>query len=327
MEPALDDPIDRRVRAARPPQADVDPAACDVDLLARLHALEGRPSRGRRLALAASAVLAAAVAAAVVLAGGSPGGVGSARAEMARTLRWFQPPPGTILHTRSAMTTPSGTSVQEEWQSVDHPESERRIEGAAETAPGELYDRVRDTIYLEVAPSRAAQKAAIRRAIAAKLRSARSGADADRLRADEQRLLDGVDRGRQPGARAQESVQAGDVVVAQVRKLLDEGNASVGEQTTHDGTAAIPITARPDSAVARWTLWTAAGDGRPLELDVDRGPVRLGAAERTRWTVYEIVPDDDAEGLLTLVGAHPDARVVRDADAYAAAERRLFPRG
>lgn len=90
-----------------------------------------------------------------------------------------------------------------------------------------------------------------------------------------------------------------------------------------------PITLRtgpPGAGEPPWTLWTAAADGRPLELRVDSGPgTRI--EETTRWTVYEVVLGDDADALLTLKGAHPDAKVVRNPDAYEAAMSRLYPKG
>jgi hypothetical protein len=45
-----------------------------------------------------------------------------------------------------------------------------------------------------------------------------------------------------------------------------------------------------------------------------------------RAVAYAVLRDADADRLLTLTGAHPSARVVRDAALTAAVERRLMPR-
>jgi hypothetical protein len=114
-------------------------------------------------------------------------------------------------------------------------------------------------------------------------------------------------------------------MAAQIRKLLGQGKAELGPETTHAGITALPITFWPNGTgpeSPRWTLWTVADDGRPLELRIDNGP-GTDPLQTTRWTVYELV--DSAP--LTLTGAHPGARIVRDPDAYEAATARLYPNG
>jgi hypothetical protein len=76
----------------------------------------------------------------------------------------------------------------------------------------------------------------------------------------------------------------------------------------------------------RWTVWTAASDGRPLELRIDSG-AGTNAVEVTRWSTYEALSGNRADALLTLTAAHPGARVVRDRSAYEAATERLYPNG
>jgi hypothetical protein len=51
----------------------------------------------------------------------------------------------------------------------------------------------------------------------------------------------------------------------------------------------------------------------------------LYRATYPRVTAYEVLRDSGANRLLTLTGAHPSARVVRDAAQTAAAEKRLMP--
>jgi hypothetical protein len=113
--------------------------------------------------------------------------------------------------------------------------------------------------------------------------------------------------------------------VNEIRRLLRTGAARVGGETVHDGVDAFPITVSPGGA--RWTMWARADDGRPLELRVDGRVPDAPGLETVRWPVYEVVPGDRAQRLLTIAGAHPGAKRVRDASAYAAAERRLFPHG
>jgi hypothetical protein len=88
----------------------------------------------------------------------------------------------------------------------------------------------------------------------------------------------------------------------------------------HHGTDAWNISLKPDRGRPVWTLWVSAADGRPLELadPSDGGQV-------VRWTTYEVLRDADADAVLTLAGAHPDAHVSDDPDAAHAAEERIFP--
>jgi hypothetical protein len=326
-----DDVIERRLRAAKPPlTAEADPNRLYADVLRRV-ARPPAPRRRRRLALPATVLAVAAVAALVALAG--PSGLGSpagARAAIARSLHWFDPPAGTVLHIRSDMTSrrpgaAATTLTQESWQSVDHPERARRAEQGVETdATGALYDPATDTIYAYVAPSTATVRRRLTAAIAAKIRAARAaGADPAiirQLRRDRDRELRRIAAGAEPPTSPGEN-PIGDALVAQMRRLLQAGDARVGEETTHDGVPAFPITFSPGGA--RWTMWTRAEDGRPLELRIDGGGV--DGLETVRWPAYEVLPDGRAA--LTIADAHPGARLIRDAGAYAAAQRRLFPHG
>jgi hypothetical protein len=339
-----DDVIERRLRTAKPPQAaaERDPGRAYAELWPRIVASPApRPAgrRPRRLALPAALACIVAVAAVVVAAGPSglrsPAGAGAA---ISRSLHWFDPPAGTVLHVRSDMTSrrpaaPATTLTQESWQSVDHPGEERRVEPGVETdAAGDLYDAATNTIYAYVAPSAAVLERRVNAAIGAKIRGARaSGADPaviEQLRRDRAAALRKIAAGQPLSEPDQAHPPVGDALVGQMRHLLLAGDAQVGEETTHDGVAAFPITVRYGQA--RWTMWTRADDGKPLELRIEgHGPVQLGpeGLETVRWPAYEVLPADRADGLLSVAGAHPDARVIRDAGAYAAAERRLFPHG
>jgi hypothetical protein len=327
-----DDVIERRLRAAGPPEAD---AGVDLELLRRVMAQPDPPAPSRRRGRVALPVAAVAVvAAAVAFVGAGPsklGGPTGARAAMARSLHWFDPPAGTILHVRSEMTSRgAGTLTQESWQSVDHPAQGRRAEPGVETdATGALYDVAANTIYAWVPPPKATIRQRIETAIAAKIKAARAaGAGPEviaRLRRDRRTILRGLVVKRRPAAPTGPETKAGDALVNQMRGLLRSGEATVGEETVHDGVAAFPITFSPGSA--RWTMWARADDGRPLELRIDgTDPVAPGL-ETVRWPVYEVASGDQADRLLTVAGAHPDARVVRSAQAWQDALQRLYPHG
>lgn len=62
---------------------------------------------------------------------------------------------------------------------------------------------------------------------------------------------------------------------------------------------------------------------RPL---VDDGP-GTRAIETTTWHAYELLSSSGAGDLVTLRGAHPGARVVRDPGAFDAAMARLYRKG
>jgi hypothetical protein len=338
-----DDVIERRLRAAKPARAvvDLDPARAYGELRPRIiQPPTARPAgrrRTRRLALPAAVTTVAAIAAVVVASGlGSPEGAGAA---ISRSLHWFDPPAGSVLHVRSEMTSrrpgaPATTLTQESWQSVDQPDQERRVEPGVETdATGDLYDPASNTIYAYVPPSGETLERRAGAAIDAKIRSAQaSGADPaiiTQLRRDRKTILGRIAAGQTLSERRAAETPVGDVLVNQMRHLLQTRDAQVGDETTHDGVAAFPITMFPPGG-ARWTMWTRADDGKPLELRIDgSGPIQVGpeGLETVHWPAYDVVPGDQADHLLTVAGAHPDARVVRDAGAYADAQRRLFPHG
>jgi hypothetical protein len=238
-------------------------------------------------------------AAAVVALGGGLGDAGGPTPAFAvtQTLRWLDPPPGTILHVRSVETQGTQTTTREFWQSADHPGSEReRTEGAHtfETSGDGLYDPATDTIYDAPAtpPGGAAAKA--------KTATAATG---------------------KPGVDAR---PPGDPIVAKVRTLLQEGRMAVTGREVHDGTEAWAVSLKPGVGRPVWTLWVSAADGKPLELR-DPGRDASEQPDVIRWPTYEALPNSDADRLLTLTGAHPSAHVVHDAAQTAAAEQRLMP--
>lgn len=338
MEHPVNDPVHDRLRAARPNEAAVPDTAFDRELLERLmaqpmphrHQAASRRLSPRRAVLAVAAVTAAAIA----LAGGPGfiGGPSAAPAAVTEAMRWFDPPAGTILHFRSELTsvTPEGGTrevVQELWQSADDPARLRKIERAdgvvAESVGGDLYDRERQTIYVEV-PARPGE---LSRALRHKAAAAQDeGADPEQVRRFRARASE-IEAGKPVEADA--AVDVGDPSVAEVRRLLARDAATVRGQEDHNGVRAWAITLQAGPAgegAPQWTLWTAVADGRPLGLRIDSGP-DTRVMQTVRWTDYEILPGDRAERLLTLTGAHPEAKAVRDPDRLRAARARLYPRG
>jgi hypothetical protein len=232
---------------------------------------------------------------AVTLFADAPKDLGPAPAfAVQQALRWLDPPAGTVLHSRAIVTQAGGSRTMEVWQSAEDPENQRiRFEenGVAYEIAGPegtaFYDPETDTIY-EAGP---------RPEGSASAKAPQEGRSKDR------------------------TMPFGDPVVAKVRTLLAEGRMQVTGPKTHDGVRAWEISLPPDAGRPVWALWVSAADGKPLEL---RDPGREGR-QVVRWSSYEVVPESEAKDQLTLASAHPSARVVRDPDEVAAAERRLIP--
>lgn len=300
MEPAVSDDLQARLRAARPRAGHVDDDAFDAELLTRLRT---QPIDRRRAVPRAVAVPVAAgvtlTATAVIMLGGGPGDVGGPPSASAVTqaLRWLNPRPGTVLHVRSVETSGSRTTTRELWQSADDPGSGRQVTTGPrsfETSGDAFYDPATDTIYDPPAPS---------------------------LKGDEASEGKATTGGAKPGDPA---MPAGDPIVAKARSLLQEGRMAVTGRESHNGTDAWAISLKPDAGRPVWTLWVSAADGKPLELR-DPGRDASEPPQVVRWPTYEVLPASGAQRLLTLTGAHPSARVVRDPAQVAAAERRLIP--
>jgi hypothetical protein len=337
----MTDELERRLRTARPPAARVDEDAVDEELLAHLRgqpiAARTRPTVRRAIVLAVAAGVTL-TATAVLMLGGAPNEVGgpSSASAVTQALHWLDPPPGTILHARSVETTGSHTTTREFWQSSDDPSSTRlQVEGehGFESTGEALYDPATDTIY---------DPPGWRYDVADLAENPREGdlAKPDRdfvkPQGDDGEVERGVKRGEEevgmpvPGkpadgavpASADGAMPAGDPIVAKVRSLLSDGRMVVTGREVHNGTDAWAISLKADAGEAAWTLWVSAADGRPLELR-DPGSDASAQPQLIRWSTYEVLPDSDADELLTLTGAHPSARVVRDVAQTAAAVQRL----
>jgi hypothetical protein len=275
--------LERRLRAAAPR---IDEAAFDPTLLARVREqpVAGR-SRPRTIAIpvAAGATL---TATAVVMLAGGPADVGgpSPASAVTQALRWLDPPAGTVLHARSIERQGGRTVTREWWQSADDPGLHReRFTGAR------AYETSGDALYDPAT------------------NTIYEGEDVE----TESRLP--------PEAAA---LPAADPIIVKVRILLERGHMTVTGRVRHDGADAWEIALRPGQGRPVWKLWVSAADGRPLELS-DPGRDAGEPAQEIRWPAYEVLPDAQARGLLTLRGAHPTAHVTREAAQTQAAQRRL----
>jgi hypothetical protein len=134
----------------------------------------------------------------------------------------------------------------------------------------------------------------------------------------------GAERLRQQLARERQRETSGSALPEEFRSdilaLLDSGQVQVVGHVTVDGRDAIRLESLDgkeiyvvDAATYAPVEWTTTGDGGSVTL-------RFGAYE-------ELPADSESMALLDLEAQHPDAKVVRDPEAYIAAEARLYPHG
>jgi hypothetical protein len=360
----MTDDLDRRLRAARPAPADVDPDAVDEDLLTRLKALpvDGRRRVPRTIVVPVAVGATAAATAVVMLAGpGDVGGPSSASA-LTQTLRWLSPPAGTVLHARSVETEGGQTTVHEFWQSADHPQRQReRIEGARtfELAGDTIYDPATNMIY--TGPKAADGKplatgdgpAADKRRAADIARSADDAAKTAKIAEDKaagKTDLPPVDANK---ALAKQAAAAAGTEPAKTpakdagagssdRIKVDPATLPAGDpivtkvRVLLEAHRAVVVGRDRHAGVSTWQIALSPGLGEPqwrLWVDADTGrPVELQDPGRPgqqpqviRWTTYEVLrPGQGADVALSLTAAHPGARVVHDLDQWQAAEQRLL---
>jgi hypothetical protein len=302
--------VNERIRAARPPIDDAEP---DTELLRRVMAQPVRRSRRPLVAIPAVAV-AALIAATFVLLGGNQPETASA---LSQAMHWFDPPPGTVLHSR--IVNDAG-QAREFWQDVDHPENSRTIEpNGFEVGDGAIYDPSANTIYKDNGkrsvpadkpqdpgddPGRDAKK--------------KVKLDEENPGSTETRPAPGrVDKP------TDENMPVGDPFVAKVRVLIDMGRAGVRGRVVHNGVDAwaISLTAgdRPP-----WTVWVRADNGKPLAFSDPGDPTRNKPAESGVWETYEKLDRGDVP--LTLQAAHPNAAVVTDGAKFDALLHQLESR-
>jgi len=302
-----------------------------------------RGQRARRRAFRGAAVLAVAAAAALGLFSGLTGGGPSVVQRAAAAL---QSSDDSILHYQlsAVQQNGDGTSVSwssETWQLRVPPYTRRQIESdangprAESVSSGdtnELYDASNDTIYIATSEQlRAARMPKIEIVSKRKLEKltgstkvtvayviAKKGAAAPMVLATEQ----GAKRLRKE--LAHEQGQSSGVLPAEFRAeiiaLLESGRVRVVGHVTVDGRDAIKLesldgkkTYIVDASTYDPIEWTTTGDGGGVTLN---------------FPVYEELPvDAESMKLLSLQDQHPNAQVVRDPQAYIAAESRLYPHG
>lgn len=296
----------------------------------------------RRRVVRGAAVLAVAGAVALGLLNGLTGGGPSVVQRAAAALE----SDGGILHYRmdAEQQNGDGTSVtwhSETWQLRVDPFTRRQIEvgsdgiraeSVTQGDTNELYDARTGTIYIATSEQlRAARmpkieivsKSRLERLTGSTHVSAayvmRNGAGAVKVIATAQ----GAKRLRRQVARerARESSGPGvDEFRAGILALLDSGRVRVTGHVTVDGRDAIRLESLAgtkvyvvDAATYDPIEWTTTGNGGSVTL---------------RFPVYEQLPvDTESLKLLDLEAQHPDAQVVRGADAYSKAEARLYPHG
>ncbi|MDX6620803.1 MAG: hypothetical protein QOK36_3189, partial [Gaiellales bacterium] len=232
----LSDDLDRRLRAARPASARVDAHAFDDALLARVRRepIAARRTVPRTIAVPIAASVIVVATAAVMLGGpGDVGGPSPAAAITQQTLRWLDPPSGTILHVRSVETTGAQTTTREYWQSAAAPTSERElIQGATtfESSGDAVYDPATDTIYDPFTPPAAVGDPT---ADAKKSEVPAGGVVADNAKGPEAKVA--TSQKTSNGKPGDGSLPAGDPIVIKVRMLLQEGRMTVTGREPHNG--------------------------------------------------------------------------------------------
>ena len=296
----------------------------------------------RRRVVRGAAVLAVAGAAALGLLNGLTGGGPSVVQRAAAALE----SDGGILHYRmdAEQQNGDGTSVtwhSETWQLRVDPFTRRQIEvgsdgiraeSVTQGDTNELYDARTGTIYIATSEQlRAARMPTIEivsRSWLERLTGSthvsaayvmRNGAGAVKVIATAQ----GAKRLRRQVARKRAKESSGPAVDefrAGILALLDSGRVRVTGHVTVDGRDAIRLESLAgtkvyvvDAATYDPIEWTTTGNGGSVTL---------------RFPVYEQLPvDTESLKLLDLEAQHPDAQVVRGADAYSKAEARLYPHG
>jgi hypothetical protein len=279
--------LDSRLRAARPPAADTDANAYDAELLARVRE---QPIAGRRTvprALALSGVALVTITAAAVLAlGGGPGNVGGPSSASAITQ---------ALHW---LDPPSGTILHARSVETRGGQTTTREVWQSADQPESERQRFEGATTFEIA--------------------------GEALYDPATNTIYDAPPGKRPGKPGDETSLVADPIVVKVRTLLEDGHMTVTGREVHNGTEAWAISLKPDLGRPVWTLWVSAENGKPLELR-DPGRDASEQPQAIRWPTYEVLPDANADALLTLTGAHPTARVVHDDAQAAAAARRLLP--
>jgi hypothetical protein len=323
----LNDQLERRLLAARPDAAQFDDYMVDSALLERVRKQPIAPRRsiGRTVAAPAAVGVALTATAVVMLAGGPGAGPPSAAAAINQTLHWLSPSAHSVLHARSVETLGDSQTTRELWQSTDNPNLERqRTVGTTtfETAGDGIYDPATDTIY--AAPNSPSAIQAADKKKRAQIAAGHAG-DGKKAAAEPsgRKPVEVAQADGPPPFNGPEPSVAEDPIVMKVRMLLQDGRMTVRGREMHNGVESWAISLKQGLGDPVWTLWVSAADGKPLELR-DPGQHAGDKPQTIRWDAYEVLPDANAQSVVSVQGAHPGARVVTDPAQYAAAEQRLM---
>jgi hypothetical protein len=302
--------------------------------------------RRRRRLVRAAAVLAVVAAAALgllsALGTGGPSVVQKAAAAL-------QSSDDTILHYQFDAEQQNGdgnvaTWRQETWQLRVAPYTRRQIavdgtdgiraESVSSDGTNELFDSSADTIYIasdkQLFAARMPNITIVSKRKLIKLTGSSRAGVAYMVGEDNRHpkvlaTRRGAERLRQQLVRERQRESSGGSALpeefrAEILPLLDSGRVVVTGHVTVDGRDAIRLESLDgkkiyivDASTYAPIEWTTTGNGGGVTL---------------RFAVYEELPvDSDSMALLNLEAQHPDARVVRDVNAYMAAESRLYPHG
>jgi hypothetical protein len=312
---------------------------------AELEAAVGRvldSRRRRRRMIRGAVVLAAAATAALgLLAAFGTGGP----SVVERAAAALQSSDDSILHYRFDATQQNGDGTvarwsQETWQLLVPPYTRRQIavdtdapraESLSRGGLNELYDASNDTIYAATSKQlRAARMPKIEIVSQSELEKltgsskasvaymVRKGGASYKVLATEE----GAERLRQQLAhpQGQTSGVLPEEFRSEILALLRSGRVRMVGHVNVEGRDAIRLESLDgkkvyvvDAITYDPIEWTTTGNGGGVTL---------------RFPVYEELPvDTESMKLLDLGAQHPDARVVRNPDAYIAAESRLYPHG
>jgi hypothetical protein len=118
---------------------------------------------------------------------------------------------------------------------------------------------------------------------------------------------------------AQGGATSPDDAAADLRSLVQSGNATIDGETTLDGTPAVELTVSGASPhYLNGTVYVARDTYRPLLIQTTTqvGPDGHDVAETIEYQTYEYLPATRANlGLLDLAAQHPGAQVVNNAAA------------
>ncbi len=118
---------------------------------------------------------------------------------------------------------------------------------------------------------------------------------------------------QQPGG-SSGSRNSPDDAAADLRALVESGQATIDSETSFDGVAAYRLTVNGASPhYLNGTVFVRRSDYRPLEIQTaaQAGPTGALVAETIEFKAYEYLPASPANlGLLSLASQHPGAQIV-----------------